>query len=183
MRTYSEACGGKGLNQSIAAARSGAEVHHAGAVGSDGGMLLEILRISGVHTGKTKILSGASGHAVIQVDKNGQNNIIICGGANDAVSMGMIDDALREFSEEISSFFRMRISMWDMPWSRRRKAGAKIALNPSPVNENLKTIPMDLIDYFILNEIEGKEISGAESEEPETIMGKLKEKYPKAALS
>ena len=57
VHTYSEACGGKGLNQSIAAARSGAEVHHAGAVGSDGGMLLEILRISGVHTGKTKILS------------------------------------------------------------------------------------------------------------------------------
>ena len=53
VRAYSEACGGKGLNQSIAAARSGAEVHHAGAVGSDGGMLLEILRISGVHTGKT----------------------------------------------------------------------------------------------------------------------------------
>ena len=63
-----------------------------------------------------------------------------------------------------------------------KKAGAKIALNPSPINENLKTIPMDLIDYFILNEIEGKEISGAESEEPETIMGKLKEKYPKAAF-
>ena len=99
MHTYSEACGGKGLNQSIAAARSGAEVHHAGAVGSDGTTLLEISRISGVHTGKTKILSGASGHAVIQVDKNGQNNIIICGGANDAVSMGMIDDALREISE------------------------------------------------------------------------------------
>ena len=123
VRTYSEACGGKGLNQSIAAARSGAEVHHAGAVGSDGGMLLEILRISGVHTEKTKILSGASGHAVIQVDKNGQNNIMICGGANDAVSMGMIDDG--KSVREISSFFRMRSPMWDMPWNRRRKPGQR----------------------------------------------------------
>ena len=182
VRTYSEACGGKGLNQSIAAARSGAEVHHAGAVGSDGGMLLEILRISGVHTGKTKILSGASGHAVIQVDKNGQNNIIICGGANDAVSMGMIDDALREISEGDIVLLQNEISNVGYAVEQAKKAGAKIALNPSPINENLKTIPMDLIDYFILNEIEGKEISGAESEEPETIMGKLKEKYPKAAF-
>ncbi len=57
------------------------------------------------------------------------------------------------------------ISMWDMQLRRRKKAGAKVALNPSPINENLKTIPMNLVDYFILNEIEGKEISGAESEE------------------
>ena len=63
-----------------------------------------------------------------------------------------------------------------------KKAGAKVALNPSPINENLKTIPMNLVDYFILNEIEGKEISGAESEEPEEIMEKLKAKYPDAAF-
>ena len=83
---YSEACGGKGLNQSIALARSGAEVYHVGAVGADGGMLLDVLKTSGVHTEGVRILPGASGHAVIQVDVSGQNNIIICGGANDSVS-------------------------------------------------------------------------------------------------
>ncbi len=70
-----------------------------GAVGADGGMLLDVLKASGVHIEGTKSLSGASGHAVIQVDQNGQNNIIICGGANDSVSKEMIDEAVKEVEE------------------------------------------------------------------------------------
>ncbi len=119
---------------------------------------------------------------MIQVDQNGQNNIIICGGANDSVSNGMIDDALREISEGDIVLLQNEISNVGYAAETAKKAGAKVALNPSPINENLKTIPMNLVDYFILNEIEGKEISGAESEEPEEIMEKLKTKYPDAAF-
>ena len=154
-RTYAEACGGKGLNQSIALARSGAEVHHVGAVGADGGMLLDVLKASGVHTEGTKSLSGASGHAVIQVDQNGQNNIIICGGANDSVSKEMIDEAVKEVEEGDIVLLQNEISNVGYAAETAKKAGAKVALNPSPINENLKTIPMNLVDYFILNEIEG----------------------------
>lgn len=63
-----------------------------------------------------------------------------------------------------------------------KEAGAKVALNPSPINENLASIPMDLVDYFLVNEIEGKEISGAETEEPEIVMEGLKKKFPNAAV-
>ena len=181
-RTYSEACGGKGLNQSIAIARSGAEVYHVGAVGADGEMLLGVLNQSGVHTEGVKKLSGASGHAVIQVDQSGQNNIIICGGANDSVSKEMIDEAVKMVEEGDIILLQNEISNVGYAAETSKKSGAKIALNPSPINENLKTIPMDLVDYFILNEIEGKEISRAESEEPEEIMEKLKVKYPNAAF-
>ena len=181
-RTYSEACGGKGLNQSIAIARSGAEVYHVGAVGADGEMLLGVLNQSGVHTEGVKKLSGASGHAVIQVDQSGQNNIIICGGANDSVSKEMIDEAVKMVEEGDIVLLQNEISNVGYAAETAKKSGAKIALNPSPINENLKTIPKDLVDYFILNEIEGKEISRAESEEPEEIMEKLKVKYPNAAF-
>ena len=181
-RTYAEACGGKGLNQSIAVARSGAEVYHVGAVGADGEMLLDVLNQSGVHTEGVKKLPGASGHAVIQVDQSGQNNIIICGGANDSVSMEMIDEAVKLVEEGDIVLLQNEISNVGYAAEAAKKAGAKIALNPSPINENLQTIPMDLVDYFILNEIEGKEISGAESEEPEEIMEKLKAKYLNAAF-
>ena len=154
-RTYSEACGGKGLNQSIAIARSGAEVYHVGAVGADGEMLLGVLNQSGVHTEGVKKLSGASGHAVIQVDQSGQNNIIICGGANDSVSKEMIDEAVKMVEEGDIVLLQNEISNVGYAAETAKKSGAKIALNPSPINENLQTIPMDLVDYFILNEIEG----------------------------
>ena len=61
---YEEFCGGKGLNQSVALARAGAEVYHAGAVGGDGRILLDMLKEAGADTGYVETLDGASGHAV-----------------------------------------------------------------------------------------------------------------------
>ena len=75
-------CGGKGLNQSVALARAGAEVLHAGCIGRDGGMLLDLLAASGADTRFVRQLDEASGHAIIQVDKKGQNCILLYGGAN-----------------------------------------------------------------------------------------------------
>ena len=162
---YSEACGGKGLNQSIALARSGAEVYHVGAVGADGGMLLDVLKTSGVHTEGVRILPGASGHAVIQVDVSGQNNIIICGGANDSVSKEMIDEAVKKIETGDIVLFQNEISNVGYAVRAAKEAGAKVALNPSPINENLASIPMDLVDYFL-----------------EIVMEGLKKKFPNAAV-
>lgn len=56
---YEEFCGGKGLNQSVALARAGAEVYHAGAVGGDGRILLDMLKEAGADTGYVETLDGA----------------------------------------------------------------------------------------------------------------------------
>ena len=172
----------KGLNQSIAAARSGARYTMQVLWDLTEECFWKFLEFPEFIQEKRKILSGASGHAVIQVDKTGRTISLSGGEQNDKVSMGMIDDALREISEGDIVLPQNGISNVGYAVEQAKKAGAKIALNPSPINENLKTIPMDLIDYFILNEIEGKEISGAESEEPETIMGKLKEKISESSF-
>ena len=62
-------CGGKGFNQAVALARAGKEVYFAGAVGTDGQMLLDALAADGIHDKYIKRTNGASGHAVIQVDR------------------------------------------------------------------------------------------------------------------
>lgn len=72
--------GGKGLNQSIAAARAGLSVFHAGLVGEDGGLLLDTLRADNVDTRFVGTVPGRSGHTIIQVDERAQNAILLFGG-------------------------------------------------------------------------------------------------------
>lgn len=62
--------GGKGLNQSIALARAGSEVWHAGCIGQDGDNLRAVLNKSGVNTQFLKIIDASTGHAIIQVAGN-----------------------------------------------------------------------------------------------------------------
>ena len=86
--------GGKGLNQSIAAAKAGASVEHVGCIGSDGDSLIAELGKAGISSGFVKIGSAASGHAVIQVDEEGRNSIVISAGANRELDSKLIKDAV-----------------------------------------------------------------------------------------
>ena len=70
-------CGGKGLNQSIAAAKAGNEVYHAAFMGKGGEILKEALSENGVNVDLIKKHDNMSGHAIIQVDENGQNCILL----------------------------------------------------------------------------------------------------------
>ena len=89
--------GGKGLNQSIAIARAGAKVYHAGCVGYDGDMLTELLSDSGVDISYVRTTDIKNGHAIIQVDSNGNNSIFLYGGSNDMVTEEYIDSVLEHF--------------------------------------------------------------------------------------
>ena len=174
--------GGKGMNQSIALAKAGVEVYHGGMIGKDGYAFIDACKEYGVHYDYIREAEGNTGHTIIQIDKNAQNSILLFAGTNDMLTESYVDEVIADFEEGDILLLQNEVNRLPYMVDKAYEKGMQIALNPSPINENLKTIPMDLIDYFILNEIEGKEISGAESEEPETIMGKLKEKYPKAAF-
>lgn len=94
--------GGKGLNQSLALARAGIDVWHAGAIGKrDGKILLDTLKANYVHTDYLKILENdPSGHTFIQVDKNGQNCILVYGGSNQMITSGQVDQTLKYFNKD-----------------------------------------------------------------------------------
>ena len=94
---FSKNCGGKGLNQSIAAAKAGNEVVHAAMLGNDGQMLVDALNDNGVDTTPIKAIDEASGHAIIQVDENGQNCILLYGGTNQMLTEEYIDSVLDSF--------------------------------------------------------------------------------------
>ena len=82
--------GGKGANQSAAMARAGLEVYHAGRIGPDGMFLVDLLDGYGVDTRYIDTTSSASGNAIIQVDDEGRNSIIIHPGGNREITKEMV---------------------------------------------------------------------------------------------
>lgn len=163
--------GGKGLNQSIALARAGVETYQAGAIGTDGMFLLEQLKEAGVKTDLVKILDDVRiGNAIIQNDDEGDNCIVLFGGANQAITKEQVDEAFKDFTNEDYLLIQNEINELSYIVEKAKEEGMKIILNPSPMNEKIMKLPLDQIDYFILNEIEAMQI--LEMDKPEEIDGK-----------
>ena len=174
--------GGKGLNQSIALARAGAEVYHAGAIGPDGESLRALLADSGVHTDYLQTLPTVTGHAVIQLTPKGQNCIIISAGANGELTEEYIDKALEGFGE--GDLLLAQNETNNVPYAMRRakEKGMKIAFNASPISEALLSYPLELVDYYLINEVEGKALAGDAAQGNEEILAALKKRFPGAAI-
>ena len=175
---YSRGFGGKGLNQSIALAKAGLEVFHAGRVGSDGQDFIDYLNKYGVHTDYLlKDDSIATGHAIIEVCK-GQNCIILHGGANQAIDEKQIDDTLNHFESGDILLIQNEISNLSYLIDKACEKGLKIVFNTAPMNEKVFAYPLDKIDIFVVNEIEGAGLAGIESNDYEEIIKALQNKYP-----
>ncbi len=169
-------CGGKGLNQSIAAKKAGSEVYHAGKVGTDGEILINRLKEFNVNTDYTFKTNSLSGHAIIQVENSGQNNIILYSGANSEIEKNDVDAILENFNKGDILLLQNEISSMDYIINKGYEKGLSIVLNPSPMDDNLLKCDLSKVEYFIMNEIEAAMISG--SENPEKTIDILKEKYP-----
>ena len=179
---YDESSGGKGLNQSIALGKAGAEVYHAGSIGDDGLILTGLLTAAGVNVDHIKNSRFPTGHAIIQVEENGQNCIIICGGANDDVTKEDIDKALADFEKGDVLLLQNEISNLDYAIEKGHEKGLTVMLNPSPISEGLKKCRLDLVDCFILNEVEGEALTGVSAADPDGVMEALRKAFPKAAF-
>lgn len=170
-------CGGKGLNQSIALARAGASVWHAGKIGADGLMLKNRLDENGVDTSCLMTADCPTGHAIIQVDRHGQNCIILFGGANRQITEADVDGVLAGFSAGDIVLLQNEISNVGYIIKKAHEAGLLVALNPSPIDEGLAAMPeLGLVKWFIMNEIEGGEITG--KTEPQQIVAEMHSRFP-----
>ena len=169
--------GGKGLNQSIAAARAGAEVYHAGCIGEDGGFLAELLQTSGVYISYLQQVDGKNGHAIIQVTKDGENCIVLYAGSNAAITKEQVDDVLKNFGSGDLLLLQNEINLLDYIVERAYEKGMQIALNPSPIDENIAKIDFAKLSYLILNEVEAAALSGFTDEAAN--LAYFQQRYPK----
>ena len=180
-KNLSKFCGGKGLNQSIALASAGADVAHFGCVGEDGDILLDMLKSRGVNTDSViKIDNITSGHAIIQVDSHGQNSILLYPGANRRMTPELIDRELEKYSCGDWLLIQNETNCLEYIIRAANKKGMKIAFNPSPMDETVSTLPLELVDLFLENEIEGAAVTGKEI--TEEITAEFEKLFPNAAV-
>ena len=174
--SYHKSEGGKGFNQAVALAKAGQEVYLAGAIGQDGLFLWDYLQELGVHTEHLCVLDAPTGHAMIQLDTEGQNCIILFGGTNGMITEAMIDEVLADFGAGDYLLLQNEISHVDSILRAAHAKGMHIILNPSPMSPELLTWPLELVEWFILNEIEGADITGKTL--PEEMLDELLRRYP-----
>ena len=172
--------GGKGINQSVAAAQAGAQVFHGGMIGEDGQPFLDACVQYHVDSRYIRQVEGKSGHAIIQIDKNAQNCILLFGGANQMLTEAYVDEVLEGFEAGDILLLQNEVNMLPYIVDKAYEKGMQIALNPSPFNEKLNEVDMGKISVFLLNEVEGFQVTGVT--EPDAIIAKLLELYPHARI-
>lgn len=172
--------GGKGINQSIAIAKAGAEVYHGGLIGQDGQAFIEACHEYGVHDEFIRQIPGKTGHTIIQIDKAAQNCILLYGGANQMLEESYIDEVLSHFQEGDILLLQNEVNNIAYIVEKAFEKGMEIALNPSPFNEKLDDVDLEKINIFLLNEIEGGQITG--KVDPEKILSEMCRRFPKAQI-
>ena len=162
--SYARNAGGKGLNQSIALARASAmhdsfKVAHGGKIGTDGLFLKQLLDAENVDSASVLMGDAPTGHAIIQVDTTGQNNIILYPGANRALTRDELTAMLA--ARQKGSWILLQNEINEIPFimEQAHERGLHIAINPAPCGQEVAEYPIQLADVLFVNEIEAAQLA------------------------
>ncbi|MBY8958307.1 MULTISPECIES: ribokinase [unclassified Pseudomonas] len=162
--SFATVSGGKGANQAVAAARLGARVAMVGCVGNDdyGVQLRDALLAEQIDCQAVSTVEDSSGVALIVVDDNSQNAIVIVAGANGAMTPAVIDrfDAVLQAADVIICQLEIPDATVGHALKRARALGKTVILNPAPASRPLPADWFAAIDYLIPNESEASALSG-----------------------
>lgn len=157
--SVSKHSGGKGLNQSVALARAGVKVAHAGAIGDDGMFLKALLEKEGVDCSNIAVMQNEpTGCAIIQVADDGENSIILLHGTNFQVTPEIVRSALEKMPEKSVVLLQNEISSLKECIEIASEMNMRIFFNPSPMDASISELPLESIDTFLVNENEGIEL-------------------------
>jgi ribokinase len=143
--------GGKGANQAASLAKAGMPVYLAGKIGADGRFLLDLLGSYGVNTDNVAEYDGPTGQALIQIDALKQNAIVVYSGGNGSITVEEIKNTLAKFERGDILIFQNEIAHTRELMEEAKKQGLKIYVNPSPFDERIGALPLELADLFFVN--------------------------------
>jgi ribokinase len=175
--------GGKGANQAAALAKAGMEVYLAGKIGKDGEFLLDLLESYGVRTEQVLRWEGATGQALIQVDRGGQNSIVLYEGGNGAWKAEEAAPILSAFGPGDMVLLQNEIPLTAELMAAAAGRGMRVCLNPSPFDGRIAALPLELADLLFVNEIEAAGLTGCPpSAGPLVFLEKLALRFPRAEI-
>ncbi len=179
-RSMTTNAGGKGLNQSVAAARTGVDVYHAGYYGHGSEILIDALSRAHVKLDLLEEKDMPNGHAIIQVDDAGQNCILLYGGTNVCLTEEYVDHVLDECTKDDILLLQNETNLLPYIIEAAAKRGIPAAMNAAPMDEGVKNYPIGKLRYLIVNEIEGAALAGGDTFEE--TMANLIAAYPNTGI-
>jgi len=162
---YAEHAGGKGLNQAVACSRSGARTAFIGCLGRDGAgdILRGVLADEGIRDFAVDT-NVPTGRALISVDEQAENSIVVVPGANHHLGIGVVDDHRSILSDTAVVLAQLEIPLdsVEAAFAVARLAGAITVLNPAPATE-LPPGLLALCDVIVPNQTEVAQLGGTDA--------------------
>ena len=149
--------GGKGANQSVAAALAGFEVRHIGCVGSDGAWAVDRLRDFGVDVRHVRVSDTPTAHAIVMVDEAGENQIVIYPGANQEQDERSIAEALEGAGSDDWLMLQNETSHQGDAARLAREKGLSVAYSAAPFDVQAIESVLPFVTLVIMNEVEAQQ--------------------------
>lgn len=153
--------GGKGANQSIAAARAGAHVRHIGAVGPDGEWAINRLKSAGIDTDYIAKIEAPTGHAIINVDAAAENAIVIFPGANAAQDSANLKAGLADAGEGDLLLLQNETSHSVTAAKLGAAKGLRVIYSAAPFDPDSTSEILPHVSVLVLNELECRQLGTA----------------------
>lgn len=158
---HSVGLGGKGANQSVAAAMAGAQVHHIGAIGPEGGWARDRLAEVGVGVTHVSQIETPTAHAIIAVDPAGENAIIVFPGANVKQSLTQVKSALSEAGEGDTLLLQNETNLQVEAAKFAREQGMTVIYSAAPFDADAAAEVLPHVSLLVMNEVEAEQLQQA----------------------
>lgn len=175
---YRQVLGGKGANQSIAAAQAGVPVLHIGRYGKTDSWVVTQLQDAGVDCSRVTAVDTPSGHAIIQVDAQAENSIILFAGANHSFRADELDVLLDGAVSGDWLLLQNECSCTAEMISTAAAKGLQVAFNPSPMDDSVRALPLHDLSLLVVNEIEVQQLLDCDWQSQDQLVAALRDRLP-----
>ncbi|MGB1311830.1 MAG: PfkB family carbohydrate kinase, partial [Leucothrix sp.] len=156
---YRMMLGGKGANQSIALVKAGTPVQHIGRISDSDEWICKKFQEHGIGAYCLQLVDEHTGHAIIQVSEAGENAILLHGGANQSHSLNNLAEYLSNAEQGDWLLLQNECNLTAEALELAQKQGMTVAFNPAPMTADVKDMPLECVDYLIVNALEAQDLA------------------------